>query len=170
MYCSGNITKIKFNYVDLALERIQGELQTLNSDIATISGPFYDQTRFVNSREATSDLEEDIDYMTSELPVLKTFILPGGNMLSSQLHLCRTATRTAEAAINWPFTVEGSDIYVLKSNKAYINRLSDFFFTMARYVNLKDDVTIRLPKTRYNHVACCTIAVAIGIFTIISTW
>lgn len=121
---NGKMTKINYTYIDTILRDIQVDLQALNSDIATISGRYYENTRFGKLASVrTKNIETEIDYMTSKLPTLRNFILPGGTILSSQLHLCRTATREAEASL----ASESSEI------KAYINRLSDLFFTLARF-------------------------------------
>ena len=89
------------------------------------------KTRF--GSEATSELESWIDAMEKELPPLKTFILPGGHPAASSLHMARNICRRAErhmlplyrhAAISDPIL-------------SYLNRLSDYFFMLARYVNIK---------------------------------
>lgn len=76
-------------------------------------------------------LENEIDRMSATLPVLKNFILPGGNTLASYCHIARTICRRAERhALQAYHTSQTSDMDVLK----YINRLSDYLFTLARYI------------------------------------
>lgn len=85
------------------------------------------------SDQFISDLELEIDKLDSELEPLKNFILPGGSLTSSALHLCRTNTRTCERkAIH--FQIESGE--ELPHNCViFLNRLSDYFFMLARYVN-----------------------------------
>jgi cob(I)alamin adenosyltransferase len=78
-------------------------------------------------------LERQIDVITETLPPLKTFILPGGGVTASTLHLARTVCRRAERSIVYLTTVEGEDVdrWLI----TYVNRLSDFLFTLARLAN-----------------------------------
>ena len=75
------------------------------------------------------ELELWIDRMTEALPELTSFVLPTGSRVGAQLHVARTVCRRTERSIV-PL-MPGCDPNAL----AYINRLSDFFFTAARYVN-----------------------------------
>jgi cob(I)alamin adenosyltransferase len=74
-------------------------------------------------------LEQLIDEMTAELPTLREFILPGGNTLSAAIHMGRAVCRRAERSI---VRAKISQSSVLK----YINRLSDYLFTLGRYALL----------------------------------
>ncbi len=89
-------------------------------------------------------LEEWIDHMTDELPELTSFILPTGSKVSAQLHVARTVCRRAERVVS-PLVRAG----VCDPNAAkYLNRLSDFFFTAARWSNFcdgLDEVQYRKP-------------------------
>jgi cob(I)alamin adenosyltransferase len=69
--------------------------------------------------------------MTKKLPVLSNFILPGGGEMGAHLHLARTVSRRAERSIINLHKKEKVDIRVIQ----YVNRLSDLFFTLARYAN-----------------------------------
>jgi cob(I)alamin adenosyltransferase len=76
-------------------------------------------------------LEDWIDFMTDELPELDSFILPTGGKAAAQLHVARTVFRRAERRV-----VELVNYQVCYPNgMRYLNRLSDFFFTAARWVN-----------------------------------
>lgn len=79
-------------------------------------------------------LEEKIDRMTTELPVLKNFILPGGGKKSIAAHLCRVKARNVERYI-----VAMGDLEKTKSSLAYLNRLSDYFFVLARFFNHQEN-------------------------------
>lgn len=78
-------------------------------------------------------LEKSIDYMTDRLPPLDSFILPGGNVISSYCHISRTVCRRAERLV-----IETSIVKEITTNEMvikYLNRLSDFLFTLSRFVN-----------------------------------
>lgn len=105
------------------LRRIQRTLLDIGTIIATPSKPA------VFDPELTKELERSIDFMTESLPPLKNFLLfgsPTGEEIP--VHLCRVITRRVERGIvglgSIPNLIE------------YINRLSDFFYTLARYVLL----------------------------------
>lgn len=95
------------------------------------------------SSHHTDLLEEWIDTMTEQLPELTSFILPTGSPTSAQLHVARTVCRRAERRMVPLLRDHGScDSAAL----AYVNRLSDYLFTAARYVNYcegKDEVQYR---------------------------
>ena len=84
----------------------------------------------------TSLLEEWIDTMTDELPELTSFILPTGSPASAQLHVARTVCRRAERRM---VPLVQDERTVDPDALAYVNRLSDFFFTAARFVNYCED-------------------------------
>ena len=77
-------------------------------------------------------LEQKIDTMTALLPELKNFILPGGTTATSQAHMCRTICRRAERHVALLAKTDESLSPVL----VFLNRLSDYFFTLGRYLNL----------------------------------
>lgn len=85
---------------------------------------------------ATFRLEESIDRMSAELPPLKQFVLPGGTMAASFLHLARTVCRRAERhTVKLHATHPEHEPELM-----YLNRLSDYLFTAARFANLKEGV------------------------------
>lgn len=80
--------------------------------------------------ESIAMLETQIDRMDEVLPKLRAFILPGGHPLVSMCHICRTVCRRAERVmvlLHEKYPIEPQYI-------VYINRLSDFLFTLARYI------------------------------------
>jgi len=80
------------------------------------------------SKEDIRFLEEAIDRMDNELEPLKNFILPGGNVLVSNIHIARCICRRAERfVVNLATTSEVSSSIVI-----YLNRLSDYLFMLAR--------------------------------------
>lgn len=81
--------------------------------------------------DSITQLEKMIDAMTAELELLKNFILPTGHILSSHLHVARTLCRRCERRSAEIATQESQYAEVL----IYLNRLSDFLFSAARFVN-----------------------------------
>ena len=89
-----------------------------------------------NSRH-TELLEDWIDTMTDKLPELTSFIIPTGSPASAQLHVARTVCRRAERRMV-PLVHDATD-NLDPAALAYVNRLSDYLFTAARFVNYCDD-------------------------------
>jgi cob(I)alamin adenosyltransferase len=80
-------------------------------------------------------LENEIDQKSATLPVLKNFILPGGTLASSHLHLARTICRRAERRSSEMISLENPhESHAL----IYLNRLSDYLFVLSRWVNFKN--------------------------------
>jgi len=77
-------------------------------------------------------LEDWMDEMNRELPELKNFILPKGSKAVSQIHICRTVCRRAEIEVLSCQTLD--NLQRIKPITKYLNRLSDFFFVLARFV------------------------------------
>lgn len=114
------------------LLRIQSELFVLGSDLATPSDTKLKITRVTGG--IVGRLEKEIDVWQKQLLTLRNFILPGGSHTGSKLHLARTVARRAERSI-----AKLSDEVKINTNTlAYINRLSDWLFVCARYVNKLD--------------------------------
>lgn len=81
--------------------------------------------------EHIAEIEKEIDEMSKELPELKSFILPGGNQLAAQAHVLRTVCRRAEREACRLAAHESVPEMVIP----YLNRLSDYFFVLARFFN-----------------------------------
>ena len=81
-------------------------------------------------------LEHGIDAMEAELEPLKNFILPGGSLAASQLHVARSVCRRAERLV----VALHDESAPTQSTIAYLNRLSDYLFVAARYANLRNGV------------------------------
>lgn len=111
------------------IKKVQEDLFVLGADLAT---PPTSKTRINRiDEEAITFLEDAIDAMEENLEPLKNFILPGGSQQGATLHMARTICRRAErAAVKCSETEELSQLTI-----KYLNRLSDFFFVMARFEN-----------------------------------
>lgn len=115
------------------LIEIQKDLFSINASLAGSKVDF--------PYSKTQDLEKKIDKLEGKLPVLKNFIIYGGNKKASELFfaraLCRRAERALAALYHSPrFTVD-------KSLLVYINRLSDYLFMLARAENLKGKIKLK---------------------------
>ena len=110
------------------LNLIQNELFVVGADL---SNPNLDDEKNRVSSHMIDKLEENIDKYEKELSPLTNFILPGGNIVASQLHHVRTIIRRAETYI-----VLLSDQEKINNNCIkYVNRLSDLFFVLGRVSN-----------------------------------
>lgn len=108
---------------DQILEEIQKNLMYINSVIAGASLKF--------AKTQTLKLEGFIDAWQQELPEINQFILPGGGQMGAKLHYCRTLSRRAERRV----VALHQKHELPESVLMYLNRLSDFFFVLARLVN-----------------------------------
>jgi cob(I)alamin adenosyltransferase len=115
---------------DAWLERIQRQLFHLGADLATPLDAKSDWVVRMDA-ETVQSLETGIDELTAELPELKNFILPGGTPAAAQMHVARTVCRRAERVVVALQEHERVGEQVLN----YLNRLSDFLFTLSRWEN-----------------------------------
>ena len=116
------------------LARVQNELFNLGCELATPDPARRATGPHVEARHV-AQLEADIDALNDELPVLKSFVLPGGGWASSYFHLGRTVCRRAERIV--VALREGGDD-VGEHAVTYLNRLSDALFVFGRWAALKD--------------------------------
>lgn len=122
--------------LDSLVARVQDDLFAVGSALADPNplGKFHNA---VSEGHATK-LEAEIDRLEAELPPLTQFILPGGSPAAAQLHLARTVCRRAERLVVHLARQPGVD--VPQHLVAYLNRLSDFLFVLARAVNRRSGV------------------------------
>jgi cob(I)alamin adenosyltransferase len=116
------------------LKEIQDRLFTIGSSLATDA----EKAPKMKLPDLTGSdiefLEKQIDSMTAELPPMKNFILPGGHVAVSSIHISRCVCRRAERlAIN----MQQHELFVDEKLIQYLNRLSDYLFTLARFVGQK---------------------------------
>lgn len=116
-------------FIDDALEDIQNDLFIIGSHIATPKENQMAQSTLPPfSTEAIAKRENEIDTMEEQLLPLTQFILPGGSQESAAAHIARTVCRRAERIL---LDIDEIDELFI----AYINRLSDWLFVCARYIN-----------------------------------
>ncbi len=121
---------------DAELARIQHQLFNLGADLATpLDAPSSHVVRM--DAESVAGLEAAIDRMTADLPDLRYFILPGGSLAAATLHVARTVCRRAERLVAQLQEQEPIGEQVLP----YLNRLSDYLFTLARWENQQAGVS-----------------------------
>jgi cob(I)alamin adenosyltransferase len=122
--------------IDEALGRLQRDLFALGARLADPAERIADRVSKASlTTEDVTRLETWIDRFEADLPPLRRFILPGGSAPGATLHLARTVCRRAERRIVGLGPDAVDPVLV-----AYVNRLSDLLFVMARLVNKRAGV------------------------------
>ena len=116
------------------LVKIQNDLFIVGSDLAN---PDMSNTKIRTTQEMVEFLENTIDNFEKDLSELNSFILPGGTLLASILHLSRTIARRAETNV----VALSQNEQISKAASIYLNRLSDLLFVLARMSNKIKDVS-----------------------------
>jgi len=120
--------------LDAMLMRIQNDCFDLGADLATPDTgekPEYEPLRIVDAQ--VDRIETDIDLLNADLEPLRSFVLPGGTAAAAHLHLARTVVRRAERLMVELAAQDNETVNPAAIR--YANRLSDFFFVAARWVN-----------------------------------
>ena len=119
--------------VNTLLKKIQDQLFTIGSHLA--ADPDHNKMSLPSiDTSLITDLENSIDLMDEQLPALKNFILPGGHIYVSYCHIARCVCRRTERLcvhLNDEKALDDQNIIVI------LNRLSDYLFTLARYIGFK---------------------------------
>lgn len=116
------------------LESIQSLLFDIGSHLA--SDGTADKYLPELNTEMVNALEKTIDNYTEVLPELKSFIMPRGNQRIAQSHICRTVCRRAERRVVLSAASYPVEEYII----IFLNRLSDYFFVLARYLGHLDGI------------------------------
>ena len=116
------------------LVKIQNDLFIVGSDLAN---PDMSNTKIRTTQKMVDFLEGTIDRFEEELSDLNSFILPGGTLLASILHLSRTIARRAETYV----VALSQNEKISKISAVYLNRLSDLLFVLARATNKAKNVS-----------------------------
>ena len=111
------------------LREVQDRLFTIGSVLA--SDPVKSKMKVPDVTQADVDLlEHEMDKMDSDLPALKNFILPGGNIVASHCHVARCICRRSERiVVHLATETEVPEIIIM-----YLNRLSDYLFMLSRKI------------------------------------
>lgn len=109
------------------LQKVQRELFMVGGSLATDLS--VSEARCEVTQAMISDIESEIDRLSVLLPPLRSFVVPGGSRAAALAHVCRTVCRRAERCV-FALIEEGGAV---EENVAvYLNRLSDYFFVLAR--------------------------------------
>jgi cob(I)alamin adenosyltransferase len=125
-------------------QELSGMLETIQRDLFAVGARLADPAQRIAERvtkaavrpDAIAQMERWIDALEAELPPLRRFIVAGGSPAGATLHVARTVCRRAERRI----VSLGSDA-IEPEVLAYVNRLSDFLFVLARAANRRAAVT-----------------------------
>lgn len=131
-------------FQDNFLSEIQNQLFVVGGMLAT---PTSEWDKFWNKEQIphfTSMIESEIDRLSADLPPMKGFILPQGNSVIAAAHVCRTVCRRAERHVCG--LLHEDEVY--KDIQILLNRLSDYFFILARFLHKISsiDETLYKPK------------------------
>jgi len=121
------------------LRHIQNDLFDVGADLCQPELPGKEMSALRITDEQVAWLENRIDHFNAALEPLNSFVLPGGSPASSYLHLARTVTRRAERDVVRLSVEEPVNPVVLR----YVNRLSDLFFVLGRFLNDKGREDVR---------------------------
>ena len=116
------------------LIKLQNDLFILGSDLAN---PNMSDEKIRTTPEMITFLEQKIDLLEPQLEPLTSFILPGGTLLASILHLSRTISRRAETHV----IALSQNEEINKDAAIYLNRLSDLMFILARAINHRKNIS-----------------------------
>lgn len=116
------------------LKKVEYKMFFLQGEIATLDTQKFLKNSVTIEEQDVLDLEKVIDEYTAKLPPVKSFILPGSSLAGAQLHVCRTVCRRAERR----FVQFASETTVRPVLEKYVNRLSDFFYILARSEDYED--------------------------------
>lgn len=128
------------------LTDVQGKLFIVGGYLATDNSTHEIRQGNIVTEEMVNAIEAEIDRLQELLPPLRLFILPGGCRGAAYAHVCRTVCRRAERCI---LRLVECGAEVDDNVTAYINRLSDYLFVLARKLNVDDgteDVVWRREK------------------------
>ena len=119
-------------------DRIQNNLLVLESCLALESQSSAEISKYIPrlTEDDVTFLEHEIDAINAQLEPLKYLIIPGGNILASKAHVCRTVCRRAERNL----VRMGGEYEVDDVLRRFVNRLSDYFFVLSRYFMKKANV------------------------------
>lgn len=112
-------------------------LQAIQSDLFTISSTLAGYRGNLSGLDGrVREMEDRIDELEKALPAIRSFILPGGSELAAHAHITRSICRRVERQVVALMQKQEVDKRIVK----YLNRLSDLFFMLARFINKQENV------------------------------
>ena len=128
---------LRADALDAGFADLDGELRTIQDDLMLVSAHFAAGREIpklpVLDEVRIAFLESAIDRMDAVLPPLTSFVLPGAPRASANCHVARTVCRRAERT-SWAM---GALTDADQTGIRYLNRLSDYLFTLARFLSTK---------------------------------
>ena len=118
------------------LDEIQARLFIVGASMSSMADGSWRVGKEVKGESSLIDLElarleQEIDRLQAAVPQLETFVLPGGSAKAAQSHVCRTVCRRVERRL----VALSRDVDVDALTMRFVNRLSDYFFSLALYLN-----------------------------------
>lgn len=137
----GNVDELE-SYLGVTIANLSPKCQALQAELYAVQRDLYlleadiviKQHRAITAAKVTA-LEKRIDQLTPQLPPLTGFILPGGKKTGANLQYARTIARRAERSL---VKLDREEQKLPPNCLKFINRLSDYLFTLARYANVLD--------------------------------
>lgn len=114
--------------IKTTLMEVQKQLMTVAAQLAIDTEKDFPKNLKPLENKTVGFIEQEIDKLTEKLPPLRNFVIPGGHVLISYAHIARSICRRAERHV----TQLDQNTPVSATIIAYINRLSDYFFTLSR--------------------------------------
>ena len=122
----------QYSGLNARIEEVQSLLFTIGSHLAATEKNKFPLPDLL--QEDVDQLEQDMDTMNLELETLRNFVLPGGDLSASYAHMARTICRRAERRV---IDMEAAGDAPHGLIIPFLNRLSDYLFTVARYLTIK---------------------------------
>ncbi|GBG93874.1 cobalamin adenosyltransferase CobO [Ligilactobacillus salitolerans] len=126
-------------------KRLAPEIQSLQAKIYQVQADIVVKRSHQITSQDTVVLEERIDDLNAQVPPIKAFILPGGQVSGADLQYARTLARKAERTAS---KLNAKQQPLAPEVLQYLNRLSDYLFMLARYANLLDGYQDVLAKKK----------------------
>ncbi len=125
------------------LANVQSKLFVVGGYLATDNSQTEIREGNIVTEEMIQEVEDEIDRLQNLVPPMKMFVVPGGSRAAAYAHVCRTICRRAERCI---VRLMESGAVVDDNVLALINRLSDYFFVLARKLNVDNGVEEKIWK------------------------
>ena len=132
------ITNMSDDHLAKLLQGLQNNLFIIGAELAASMDPQASKNVLKSriTKIKIEELEKNVEELSATLPELKKFVLPGGSIGSSYLHLARSVCRRAERSV----VAAKSEVKISEELLQYLNRLSSFLFVAALHLNKKEGI------------------------------